>query len=366
MKKPHDCDVIIIGGGLTGLTAALLLHQAGQSIVVIEAAARPGGRIRSLRAPVSGAYLADFGPTWIWPEAQPLAADWLARLNLETYAQFDMGDTIVEQNLGMPPIRYPLSGMYGSHRIKGGTEAIIARLLEKLPANIVRASTRATSVSLHVDVAEVTTNNAAHPVLRARRVIAAMPLRVAATSIAWSPPLDDRRQRAMMATPTWMAPQAKAVAVYARPFWRARGLSGRIASRIGPLTEAHDHSGPDGTPAAIFGFVGWPQDTRRKLGPALKDQIVAQLIRCFGDDARHPIQCEIEDWAKNELVSTSSDLSAPQQHPELAHDHLRQPHGNNGAQVYFAIAETSAVSPGLIEGAFDAGQTVALSVAATF
>ena len=38
-------DVIVVGGGLTGLTAASLLHQTGHSTVVLEAAARVGGRI---------------------------------------------------------------------------------------------------------------------------------------------------------------------------------------------------------------------------------------------------------------------------------------------------------------------------------
>ena len=60
-RRQDDCDVLVIGGGLTGLTCAVLLHEAGHSVIVVEAADRLGGRVHSLRDPVSGAYLADLG-----------------------------------------------------------------------------------------------------------------------------------------------------------------------------------------------------------------------------------------------------------------------------------------------------------------
>ena len=47
-----DCEVLVIGGGLTGMTCAVLLHEANHSVIVVEAAERLGGRVHSLRAPV--------------------------------------------------------------------------------------------------------------------------------------------------------------------------------------------------------------------------------------------------------------------------------------------------------------------------
>lgn len=55
-------DTVVIGAGVAGLSAARLLHAAGQSVVVWEARARVGGRVWTARdrgAPV------DLGASWI-------------------------------------------------------------------------------------------------------------------------------------------------------------------------------------------------------------------------------------------------------------------------------------------------------------
>jgi phytoene dehydrogenase-like protein len=51
-------DVIIVGGGLAGLTAAKALIDAGLDVVVLEADDRPGGRLKTDR--VDG-FLLDHG-----------------------------------------------------------------------------------------------------------------------------------------------------------------------------------------------------------------------------------------------------------------------------------------------------------------
>lgn len=48
-KKTLDADVIIVGAGLAGLNAALLLEQAGFKIKVVEATDRLGGRVHTAK-----------------------------------------------------------------------------------------------------------------------------------------------------------------------------------------------------------------------------------------------------------------------------------------------------------------------------
>jgi monoamine oxidase len=49
----HNCDVVVIGAGAAGLTAAGLLARAGKSVRCLEAADRAGGRILTIHDPLA-------------------------------------------------------------------------------------------------------------------------------------------------------------------------------------------------------------------------------------------------------------------------------------------------------------------------
>ena len=65
-------DVLIIGAGVAGLSAALELKKRGLSCLVIEALDKPGGRARTRRS-ASGAAI-DLGAHWLHGEDTPLRA----------------------------------------------------------------------------------------------------------------------------------------------------------------------------------------------------------------------------------------------------------------------------------------------------
>lgn len=347
--------VIVVGAGLSGLSAALLLADRGHDVAVLEARSAPGGRVRSVFAADGLTYLADLGPTWVWPMYQPVVRRWLEKLGLATFPQFDDGDAVLDFGPGQPVQTRFLPGQSGQERVRGGSQALIDRLVAGLPAGTIRLNAAVSAISMAGPEVRVRLRDDG-TVLMADHVILAVPPRIALTRVAFEPGLDGALIEALSGLPTWMAPHAKAVAIYETAFWRGRGLSGRIASRAGPMVEAHDHSGPDGMPAAIFGFVGWPADLRRQAKGRLTHEIMAQLARCFGADAPAPVSLHVEDWAGDPDIATARDIGEAGGHPDIGPDILRRGHG--GHRLWFAGAESATVSPGLIEGAFEAAERV--------
>jgi monoamine oxidase len=358
MTEAEHLDVVIVGAGLSGLTAAVCLQSAGLRLCVLEGAAQIGGRILAVPDSVTGEPIADLGPTWVWPRWQPVVSRWMDRLGLATFAQYDDGDGLLD-GFGGPLRRHPIPGQDGIARIKGGPSAIIQALAAQLrPGSIV---TDAKVVEIQTDGSQIQVITAQGRRVHAAQAILATPLRVTAEQIriqAMPPAVD----AAMRATPTWMAQQAKVVALYPTPFWRDTGLSGRVASRTGPLVEVHDHTPASGGIGALFGFVGWDAATRAANPDELRRAILDQLERCFGPDGAHPTQLILQDWAHAPLICSDTDLRMPPVHPDVGPASLRQ--GHFGNRLWFAASETANLSPGLIEGAFAAGETAARNVVA--
>ena len=83
-------DVVVVGAGPAGLTAATRLKQAGLSVSVLEARDRVGGRTWS--GTIDGAFL-EIGGQWIAPDQTALLS-LIDEIGLETFSRYREGDNL--------------------------------------------------------------------------------------------------------------------------------------------------------------------------------------------------------------------------------------------------------------------------------
>lgn len=85
-------DVIVVGAGLAGLTAASALKDGGHDVVVLEARNRVGGRTHTIE--LDGVHL-DLGGQWLAPD-QHRMQQLCRELEVETFPQFHTGEKILD------------------------------------------------------------------------------------------------------------------------------------------------------------------------------------------------------------------------------------------------------------------------------
>jgi len=345
-----SAQVIIIGGGLSGLTAARALHRAGIGVLLIEARDRLGGRILSVDASGNSSGPFDLGPSWFWPDMQPGFGHFVNGAGVASFPQADAGDLLFQRGPGSVQ-RYP--GMQqepASMRMGGGAAALVAALARDLPADAIRLNTRATRLTLTATGVDVTTDGGG---LSAPHVLLALPPRLLAAHIAFDPPMPPFVIRLWRDTPTWMAPHAKFVAVYEDAFWRDAALSGAARSQTGPLVEIHDATTTEGQ-AALFGFVGVPAEARARAGEAaVMAACVQQLGHLFGPLAARPKATLYKDWAADPLTATPDDLTAADHPPPTRHLWVE---GAWQRRLTLIGSETSRTEPGYLAGAHEAAE----------
>ena len=342
-----ETDVLIIGGGLSGLYLADQLNRAGVDFQLLEARDRFGGRISTF-SHMKQEF--DLGPAWFWP-GQPRISSLVDRFSLRKFDQYSIGILSYEDERGHVQRGEGFASMQGSWRLEGGFQALIHALRASFPEDRLHLSMALKSLSQEEDgVIGVTVNGLR---VRATRAVLCLPPRVAAEKIVFNPPLTQPAQKAMEDVPTWMAGQAKALAVFDRPFWREAGLSGDAMSRMGPMVEIHDASPVENGPYALFGFIGVPPQHRRDQD-RLKEQILAQLVRLFGDDAGAPIALTLKDWASDPWTSTPLD-----QAPLYAHPHYGLPPVLRDlwdGSLVMSGTEVGSQFGGFLEGALEAAE----------
>lgn len=345
-----DTDILIIGGGLSGIALAALLEKQGRDWRLIEAQGDLGGRIQS---PMIAGGRFDLGPAWFWP-GQPRMAALTQHHALQVFEQFSQGAAVFQGRDGSVQRHQGFAAMQGSFRVAGGMRALIDVLARDLPAQNIMTG-RAVTALRHTASGIIATH--LDGAITARQVVLAVPPRVAARTIAFTPELGRAAMDAMRAIPTWMAGQAKIIAVYDEPHWRRAGLSGDGMSQQGPMVEIHDASVIAGGPYALFGFVGVAPDIRARHHDEMIALALAQLQKMFGPGMAQPLSIRMMDWAQVPQISTPWDHAPSGHHPAYGLPAALRTLW--GGALDFGSTETAREFGGYLEGALEAAESVA-------
>jgi monoamine oxidase len=348
-------DVVIIGAGVAGLTAAYTLSRHSVKLVVLEARQRVGGRTLTVNGP-GGLGAFDLGATWVWPQ-HPHVQQLAAVLGIDRFLQFETGAAVLDQGPGLPSLRFsPPAALEPAFRLVGGAQRLAERMAEQLPPGCLQLNRPVQKVELIEQGLRITAvdEQGEGRLYQAQFVIVTLPPRLAQHSLQFVPPLPAPLQQVMAETPTWMGQAMKVLAVYQRPFWRAQGLSGLGLSRFGPVDEFRDATTGDGHYPALFGWIGDDSPARRFSPAERQAAVVEQLGRMFGPEAGELHYYTELNWS-DEPYTTASPYPAAQAEQPAYGQPLLQVRAMAG-RLYWAGAETSPFSGGYLDGAVWSGQ----------
>ncbi len=353
-------QVLIVGGGLSGLHTAYQLSQQGIEFILLEARDRLGGRIHSrhwkqehydAKVPAF-----DLGPAWFWP-GQTHMESLVQELGLvgSVFYQQESGDAIYENDQGV--IQRGIQGisMAGSYRLQGGNALLIDALSRQLSDQSIMLGAKLEQLSYNDNSVQGTVLiNGKRQHIDSEQVVIAAPPRVALSHINFLPALSESRIEVLNNVKTWMAGHAKLLAFYDKPFWLEQGYSGDCISQYGPMHEIHDASPKESGPYALFGFMGVPA-AHRDDQASLKSAAIQQLTRLFGDAASSPLGIYLKDWAKDDLTATELDQEMMMVHPSNHIGQLSEPGWDH--RLIWSGSETADNGSrfnGYLEGALEA------------
>jgi monoamine oxidase len=290
---------------------------------------------------------------WITSQLRTAAARDFARITIRANYAIEPGETSL-----LSVLFYLRSvgrardlGSAEAFRVREGTYEIARRLAERLGGRVrfgepVRAITQdAAGVTVVADTCAVRCHRAV--------VCAPPPL---ARRIAYTPALPDSRVR--LHAGLEMGASVKFHAIYKRPFWRERGLSGQAMASTGTVGLTYDNSPDDGTGrGALVGFA--IADAARNLGTldaaGQEKEILMSLGELFGPDGASPDHVTIKDWGAEEWTEGCYAAHFPVGGWTSYGSAFREPFG----RIHWAGTETSAEWNGYMEGAIRSGDRAA-------
>jgi monoamine oxidase len=340
--------VVIIGGGLSGLTLAYLLAKININAIILEGSSRLGGRIQTIKG-VNETPL-ELGATW-FSDIHPNLLSLIDELGLIKYPQFSKGISFFKtksfepaQQFFVPEAELP------SYRLAGGTQTLIDSLSDRINSENIQLNTKVKAIKEldHEVLIETTSGKEFH----ADKVIVCIPPQLAISSIQYFPELGSEVNHTFSNVQTWMSGSIKFVLEYDEAFWRKNGQSGMLYSHTGIVSEMYDHSNFEENK---FGFTGFLSGAAANYSQELrKELLLQQLHELFGDKIMKPIAYFDKLWTDEYISGENQVIQRP--HQNNGHKLLQDSYLNG--KLYFSATETSSIYPGYMEGAVCAAKRV--------
>ena len=344
----NKANIIIIGGGLAGLTTAYLLENEGYAPVILEARDRLGGRILTCRNEDQPPL--EMGATWLGQKHEYLI-DLLEELDIEIFEQY-MGQKAYYEPISTSPpqlVQLP-QNEEPTYRIEGGSDKLINMLQDHLQQTTIRFGQPVTAIHKEDNTVSVTTTDQQ---FKAGIVISTLPPKLLDEHINFIPSLPGSVADLMPATQTWMADSIKVALTYDRPFWRDDNTSGTIMSNVGPITEMYDHSDQEASRYALKGFM---QEAYHSLSRQERQELILNQLQKFYGDRATNFNTYYEVVWKDEPYTFAG------------YDEHILPHQHNGDVLFresywddsllLAGSETASAFPGYMDGAVESAKNV--------
>ncbi|HEX6983674.1 MAG TPA: NAD(P)/FAD-dependent oxidoreductase [Balneolaceae bacterium] len=341
MQTPN---IVIIGGGFSGLLIAYLLQKEGVTSQVIEARNRLGGRIYTLRSDDNPPI--EMGATWLGKKHHHLL-DLLDDLDIDICEQYMGNKGYYEpmsvsppQLVDLPPNEEP------SYRITEGTDSLIQTLADNLDQCQVHLNQAVRTIRKTDTTLEVQTES---DLFKADFAISTLPPKLLVDSVDFSPSLPNELTDIASQTHTWMAESIKVALTFEEPFWRNSNSSGTIFSNVGPVSEMYDHSSNN-----HYALKGFMSNAYHMVSRERRKQLVLeQLRRFYGRKVDSYLSYRELVW-ENEPFTYSNYEQPIIPHQHNGHSIFQEPFLDK--RLLIAGSETAIEFPGYMDGVVESAQ----------
>src|SRR3954468_8806218 len=272
------------------------------------------------------------------------------------YTLFYIASSGNEQNTGTFERNFDTQGGGQQTRIEGGAQLISIKVAKKLGRRVIKGAPVRRIDQGRFGVRVWTDKY----YVSGKRVIVAMPPALAG-KIIYHGGMTDLRDQLMQRIP--QGTLRKFEAIYEKPFWRDKNLSGQCISNIGPIKVTFDASPKDGAPGVVLGFIGGSE--ARKWTPRSpedrKKACLDQLQQFFDDtQAQNPKAVYEKDWVADRwAIGCPVGVLPPGTLVDFG-PALKAPVG----KIHWAGTETSDYWCGYMDGAVRSGERAAAEVLA--